>query len=150
MATVSGGQKLSAELQRLSGQLATGDAVRVGFLDRATYPSGTPVALIAAIHNWGAPAAGIPPRPFFSQMVADKSPEWGEAIAGLLRTNGFNAHLVLELTGAAIAGQLRQAIASFVGVPLKPATVKKKGFSKELVDTGHMLNSVDYEVQTRT
>jgi hypothetical protein len=30
---------------------------------------------------------------------------------------------------------------------LKPATIRRKGFAKPLVDTGHMLNSIDHEVE---
>lgn len=150
MATASGGQKLSAELQRLSGQLATGDAVRVGFLENATYPDGTPVAMIGAIQEFGAPSVGIPSRPYFRNMIAAKSGEWGEAIAGLLRSNGFNARRVLELTGAAIAGQLRQSIRDTNSPPLAASTIRRKGFDKPLIETSHLINSVDYEVQTRT
>jgi hypothetical protein len=54
---------------------------------------------------------------------------------------------VLDLMGTAIKGQLQQAIVDFVGIPLAPATIARKGTDKQLVDTGHMLASVDYEVK---
>jgi hypothetical protein len=80
-------------------------------------------------------------------MVADKSGEWPDAVAGLLKDNDYDATKTLELTGAAIKGQLQEAITTFVGTPLAPATIAKKGSSKELVDTGHMLASVDFIVK---
>ena len=50
------------------------------------------------------------------------------------------------MTGEAVAGQLRQSIVDFSSVPLAPSTIARKGFENQLVDTGHMLNSIDYEL----
>ena len=54
---------------------------------------------------------------------------------------------MLGQTGEAIAGQLRESIINLTEPPLAPATVARKGSDKPLVDTGHMLASVDYEVE---
>lgn len=148
MATISGGDKLAAALARISAQVTAPVMLRVGFLERATYPDGTPVAMIAAIHNYGAPRAGIPPRPFFSNMIADKSGEWGPAIAGLLVANDYDVVRSFDLAGAAIVGQLKQSIIDTNAPPLKPATIRRKGFDKPLIDTSHMINSADHEVET--
>jgi hypothetical protein len=48
--------------------------------------------------------------------------------------------------GEGIKGQLQQAIVDFAGAPLAPATVAAKGFDKQLIDSGVMQHSVDYEV----
>ena len=104
--------------------------------------------MVAAINEWGAPSRGQPPRPFFRTMIAAKQKEWPTAIAGLLKANNYNAAEALELTGQAIAGQLRQAIVDFEGAPLAPSTIKRKHSDKALVDTGQMLASVDFEVKT--
>lgn len=144
---MKGGDALKAKLAEIARNASNASEVRVGFLEGATYPNGTPVALIAAIHNWGAPKAGIPPRPFFSNMIAAKQPEWPGAIAGLLKANNYDALRTLQLTGEAVAGQLRQAIVDTNAPPLAPATIRRKGFSKPLVDTAQMLDSVEYEVK---
>lgn len=147
MAQIIGGDRVAAALQEISRMLGDGGGVRVGFLERATYPDGTPVAAVAAWQNYG--TGTIPPRPFFSNMVAAKSPEWGAAIGGLLVANNYNLRRVLELTGAAIQGQLKESIIQTNAPPLAPSTIKRKGFSKPLIDTSHMINSVDYEVEIR-
>lgn len=147
MAEIKGGQKAAAYLARLAQRLATPRTLRVGFLENARYPDGKPVAMIAAIQNFGAPRANIPARPFFSNMIAAKQKEWPAAIAGLMKANQYNVDKVLDIAGHAIAGQLRQSIRDTNAPPLSPYTVAKKGHSKPLVDTGHMLNSVDHEVQ---
>ncbi len=143
---VRGGEKLRAELQRMAGAVTSAQRVRVGFLAGATYPDGTPVAMVAAIQDFGAPRAGIPPRPFFRNMIAAKSPEWGPATGALLVANGYDAARTLRQVGEAVAGQLRQSVVDTNEPPLAESTVARKGFSKPLVDTGHMLNSIDYEV----
>jgi len=122
--------------------------LRVGFLENAKYPDGTPVAMIAAIQDYGAPNAGIPPRPFFRNMIAAKSPEWPAAIAQLLKDNNLDAVKALDQTGFAIEGQLRESIQQTNAPPLAPSTIARKGFDKPLIDTGHMYNSVDHEVTT--
>jgi hypothetical protein len=147
VASVSGGEGLSAKLRELGDKIRSATEVRVGFLEGATYPDGTPVAEIAAIHNFGAPAAGIPARPFFSNMVTDKSPEWGDKFRKVLTGADYDAGLALELMGEGIAGQLRESIVATNDPPLSPITIARKGSSKPLVDTGHMLASVDKEVE---
>lgn len=144
MATISGGARLERALASIARRLDRRVTLRVGFLENARYPDGTPVAMIAAIHNYGAPRAGIPPRPFFSNMIRDHQGEWPGAIAGLLRT--MDPADALDVAGQAIAGQLRQSIIDTNDPPLAPSTVARKGFAKPLIDTSHMINSIDHEI----
>ena len=97
MATITGGAKLAAKLKELAEMVAKPATLRVGFLENAKYPDGTPVAMIAAIQDYGSPNAGIPPRPFFRNMIAAKSPEWPAAIAQLLKDNNLDAAKALTL-----------------------------------------------------
>ena len=147
MASVKGGEALAAKLAEVAKLVGNASAVRVGFLENASYPSGEKVAMIAAINEYGAPSRGQPPRPFFRQMIARHKDEWGPAIAGLLKANNYDALRTLQLTGEAVAGQLRQSIVDLVAPPLAASTIARKGFDKPLIDTGHMWQSVDYEVQ---
>ena len=80
---------------------------------------------------------------------------WAVAVsAGAACSSGkFQTSHVLQamalgaLAGEAIAGQLRQSIVDTNSPALAESTIRRKGFSKPLVDTGHMLQSVDYEVK---
>ena len=148
MASVRGGQKFERALTELAAKVAVPGTLRVGFLENARYPDGTPVAMIAAINEYGAPSRGQVPRPFFRTMIAAKQAEWPKAIAGLLKANGMDALKALDLAGAVIAGQLRQSIIDLTSPPLAPSTIRRKQSSKPLIETGHMLNSVDHEVMT--
>lgn len=148
MVSISGGDKLVAALEGILKKASNAKEVDVGFLEGATYPDGTSVPMVAAIQEFGAPKVGIPPRPFFRSMIANKSPEWPKAIAGLLKANDYDAQTTLAQTGEAIKGQLQQSIVDTNSPPLAQSTIDRKGSSKPLVDTGHMLSSVDYEVKS--
>jgi hypothetical protein len=147
MATVTGGEETLRRLQAMMDLATNASSVRIGFLAEATYPDGKPVAMIAAIQEFGAPRAGIPPRPFFRNMIAAKQGEWPKAVANLLKANGYDALRTLQQTGEAIAGQLRESVINTNAPPLAPATIRRKGFAKPLVDTGHLLNSISYQIQ---
>lgn len=148
MVSISGGAKLEKALAEISRRVDKATAVRVGFLEGATYPDeyGTPVATVAAVQNFGAPSRGIPPRPFFSNMIRDKSPGWGPSLGRILKANNYDADTALDLMGEGIKGQLQQSIVDTNEPPLAESTIAAKGFEKPLIDTGHMFNSVDYEV----
>jgi hypothetical protein len=180
MATISGGDKLAARLKELSAGLKKGASVQIGFLEGATYPDGTSVPMVAAIQEFGAPAAGIPPRPFFRTMIAAKSDGWGDAAAQSLKATDFDAAKTLALVGEGIKGQLQQSIAELTSPPLSPVTLMLRKMradnpslvvtgstvgeaarrvaagqssagvsTKPLVDSGDMLNAVDYAVKSK-
>lgn len=147
MASIRGGEKFEAAMAELASKLGRPATLKVGFLENATYPDGKPVAMIAAINEYGAPSRGQPARPFFRRMINAKQGEWAAAIAGVLQANGNDVERSLNIAGAAIAGQLRQSIVDLVDPPLAPSTIARKGFDKPLIDTSHMLKSVDHEVK---
>ncbi len=147
MATLSGGAKLEAALKRIARNLDKARELRVGFLEGATYPDGTSVPMVAAINEFGAPSRGIPPRPFFRRMIATNSGGWPDTIEAALKANDYDAEKALGLLGAEMVGQVQQSIIDLIDPPLAPATIARKGFAKPLIETSHMLHSVDFEVE---
>ncbi|MGE8129012.1 hypothetical protein ACQKQD_18725 [Methylobacterium sp. NPDC080182] len=147
MVAIKGGSALEKRLAELATKVTKPANLSVGFLQNSTYPDGTSVPMVAAIQEFGAAARKIPPRPFFRNMIAAKSPGWGDAIADLLKANDYDATRTMQQTGAGIKGQLQQSIVDTNAPALSPATVARKGSEKPLVDTGHMLNSVDFKVE---
>lgn len=144
MATIRGGDKFEKKLAELVAKFGSSkEVLRVGFLENATYPDGTLVAAVAAYNNFG--TRRIPPRPFFSNMVRQKSGGWPMTLANLLKTNDINKSLALM--GEGIKGQIQQSIKDTNSPPLSAVTVKAKGFDKPLINTSHMINSVSYEVK---
>lgn len=151
MATLRGGAKFETALREIAQQLDRPGLLRVGFLENATYPAvkgkGGPksVAFVAAMNEWGTSRA--PPRPFFRNMIAAKSAEWPVAIALNLKATGYDVPKTLALVGEGIKGQLQQSIRDLKSPPNAPSTIARKGFDDPLIESAHMLNSVDFEVK---
>jgi hypothetical protein len=132
-------------LRELARKFTGRPILKVGFLEGATYPDGKSVAMVASFNEFG--TRNMPPRPFFRRMIADKSHEWGPAAANLLKSTNYDVDKTLMLVGEGIKGQLQQSINDLVSPPLAQSTIDRKGFSKPLIDTSVMINSVDYEVK---
>jgi hypothetical protein len=143
---IEGGEKLKASLDRLAKKVSKPAELKVGFLASATYPDGQSVAEVAFWNNFG--TATIPPRPFFSNMVMEKSKEWPRALGDLLKANDYDAVKTLEIAGKAIEGQLQQSIKDTNEPPLAQSTIDAKGFDKPLIDSAVMINSVASEVKS--
>lgn len=128
MAQVRGGDKVNAVLAEISKKIGN-KKLAVGFLPNATYPAqpGQPgpiyVATIAAIQNYGSPSRGIPARPFFTNMLQKKSPQWGDDLAKVLEATGGDMERALILMGEHISDQLRQEIRDTNAPPLSKLTL---------------------------
>lgn len=173
MAEIIGGGKFEQVLSALGERLGKKTQVNVGFLEGATYPDGTSVATVAAINNFGAPEAGIPARPFFSNMIAENSGEWADKFATVLKSCNYDTDQALELMGNGMMGQLIESIVNTKSPPNADVTnLLKQRFptgegvtfadvqqarhdvaagitapaGKPLSWSGHLLSSVDKEV----
>ena len=126
----------------IASGLSKASSVEVGFLEDATYPDGTPVAMIAAIQEFGAPKVGIPPRPYFRGMIAKHQAEWPKAISDLLKDNSYDATKTLGQVGAGIAGELQQSIVDTYSPELSPVTLmlrKMQADDPDLVISGRVV-----------
>jgi hypothetical protein len=149
MATVKikGGDKWERVLNEIAQKVQNKGKLQVGFLEGSTYPDGTPTALVAAVHEFG--SKNVPPRPFFRNMVKKHAGEWPKLVAKLLSRKGTNYDVqkTFQTLGILIKEQLQDAIRTVAGPALHWRTVKRKGHDTKLIDTGHMLHSVDYDVK---
>ena len=150
---LTGAPGLMKKLEEIAQRMG-GGSVSVGFLEGATYPDGTSVPAVAYWNEFGKMVQSQEgnyfqlPRPFFRQMIAKESPTWPRKMAKLAKATGYDGPRVLALMGEDIKGGLQESINSLDSPPLADSTVAAKGFSKPLIDTSHMINSVDYEVNT--
>lgn len=149
----SGGAAMERALQAIAEKASKAGTLRVGFLEGATYPNGQKVAFVAAMNEYGHTVKKgqegsyyVLPRPFFRDMIAKQSGNWGKSLGNLARLNHYDMQKTLGQMGEGIGSQLQQSINTFNSVPLAPATVARKGFSKQLIDTAHMINSVAYDI----
>lgn len=127
MAVIKGGNKLAAALKKISANASKKATLSVGFLEGSTYPDGTSLPMVAALQEFGAPKVNIPPRPFFRNMVAAKSPSWPAAVGELLKDNDFDAEKTLSQVGEGIKFQLQESIIETNEPALSPVTVMLRG-----------------------
>lgn len=144
MAEVSGGEKLERALAELARQVSHPATLRVGFFSGATYPDGKSVAMVAALNEFG--TARIPSRPFFRNMIREKSAGWPRAIAANLVANHYDPIETLNDVGDAIVGQLQVSIRNMSSPPNAPSTIARKGFDDPLIESGYMLSRAGKEV----
>nr|DAQ61395.1 MAG TPA: virion morphogenesis protein [Caudoviricetes sp.] len=139
-----GGDKFRRRLAGLASQSSGSLKVRVGIFESAKYEDGTPVAAVAFWNEYG--TANIPPRPFFRNTVAAHKDEWPHQAAAILQANGGDMRQTLALLGEGVKGQIVETIQNFKQPANAPATVRKKGFDKPLIDRGTLWRSIGSEI----
>ena len=143
---VQGGRKLKAWLKKAKSAQARSKSTSVGFFATAKYSDGTPVAAVAAWNELGTET--IPERPFFRQSIegADK------VIMPVLKDGIDPMDMALDSRTAGKVGLVMQARIQRSITDLRtpanaPLTIKMKGSSNPLIDTGFMRQSVTYKVE---
>lgn len=145
-----GARRMQLALERL----AEGVTVTVGIHrdDGRTIvneDSGLTLAGLAAIHEFGAPADGIPARAWLRAAVdgASREIERGLADAATDVARGRPQSAAFKRVGdAVVRDKIRARMSSLE--PLKPATVERKGHADVLRDTGHFQRAIDARVTT--
>lgn len=124
--------------------------------DEPAADGGITMIELAAIHEFGSPEAGIPQRSFIRSTFNrnDVRREMGE-LAGKLVTkviHGMKLQTALGLMGAWGTAQIKNTINNRLTTgpenqELKPATIKAKGSTLPLVDTGRLINAIQWLVK---
>lgn len=108
-----------------------------------------PVAAIGAVHEFGSPSRGIPERPWLRPGIRSGKPDYNRLnklnITKIMR-NEMSPKTALAQLGAMAVGKVQKFIRAGHFKKLKPATIKRKGSSAPLIDTGQMIQSIVFEV----
>lgn len=120
---LQGGAGLEEHLKRIAAKVGNATEVRVGFPAGSTEKDGTSLPMIAAIQEFGAPAAGIQPRPFMRTAIAQHKGEWGDQLAEQLVAHDYDTSVALGEMGLVIAGEIVQSIIDLTSPALSPVTV---------------------------
>lgn len=141
-----GANALLARAKRLS----QGVEVRIGMLDKAQAEhKGTPgltVAEVGTFHEFG---LGVPQRSFIRGWY-DESVEENKRTMAVLQKQVLRGQVseeqALARFGAKCVGDIQKRIVDGIEPPLAESTVKRKGSSTPLVDTGQLKASITFEV----
>lgn len=109
-------------------------SAKVGWMESAVYPDGTPVAYVAAIQEYGAPSQGIPSRSFMRTTEAAELANWqqlmGEGAAACL-SGTHSARAVLEAVSNQAKGDIQKTISELTQPKLSPVTVLLRKWRRE-------------------
>jgi hypothetical protein len=109
-----------------------------------------PLAMIAAVHEFGKPELGIPERSFLRGGIRSGIPKFHRLNAANLRAVVLGAKTVaesLEQLGVVAVGEVKREFVVGKFAPNKPATIARKGSSRPLVDTGQLRQSITYQLE---
>jgi hypothetical protein len=91
----------------------------------------------------------IPERPFMRNAIATNLSKWESQLSAgavAIMKGVSTAEIVLEMVGLGAVADIQRSIDDMNDPPNAPLTVKWKGSSKPLVDTGQMRAAVTYIV----
>jgi hypothetical protein len=94
------------------------------------YEDGTNIAYVAAIQEYGAPAANIPPRPFLSSTSAAQRKAWTKLMAdgiAAVAAGQLTADALMEQIGALMAADIQKTISEIQEPALSPITIMLRG-----------------------
>lgn len=131
---------LSAALSKYKDMNAS---VRVGVLENATYPDGTPVAMVAFWNEYGTKRS--PVRAFFRTTVSEQKKNWVLSVQNLMKMHN-DPKRVMGLIGVHMQEQIVQSINTWSDPSNSAYTIAKKGFDKPLVETALLMRSIKSEV----
>ena len=137
------------KLQKILKELADKE-VRVGFQQgKTTEEDGTDVCDIAAWNELG--TVNMPSRPFLRMSVDDNSDKINSFMSAQKRSiiNGESADRILKKIGIFQKDLIQEKITEGSFAPNAPSTIKAKGSSKPLIDTGRMRQSVNFEIKQK-
>jgi hypothetical protein len=166
--TDRGANALMARAQALAGGLR----VRVGVLDNSPKREGPGRAAqskkarvrakgaasaarrtlslleVAVVHEFG--AGPVPQRSFIRATIDARRADIEAELANLARGvvgGQIEARQALDLLGAKVAGWCQSRIADGIAPALKAATIKRKGSSKPLINTGQLRSAITWRVE---
>ena len=129
----------------------------VGVHEDAGDSEGTPLAVIAAVHEYGAEIKNgfgkgirivIPERSFLRSFVDENSgnlENFKQKIVGMIIDGKSTPGQALSLLGEYAVSGVKKKMRNGPFTPLRPATIRRKGSSKPLIDTGQLIGSISHK-----
>ncbi|MEI6807032.1 MAG: hypothetical protein WCK49_11125 [Myxococcaceae bacterium] len=107
------------------------------------------VAQIAAVHEYGSPENNIPQRSFIRDthdLNLRANLKRLKRMQEQVLMGKLTQHEALTFLGEVASKQMTSRINQGIAPALKPATIKHKGSSTPLIDTGQLKGSIGFEV----
>lgn len=105
---------------------------------------------IATIHEFGAPSVNIPERSFIRKTFDEKGSEIADAVEdffGQYVMGDIPYDAATKGIGEYVKGIIQTTIRDLSSPALKAITIQLKGSSQPLIDTGQLIDSIEYKVE---
>lgn len=112
---------------------------------------GADVVVIAATHEFGAPSINVPERSFMRSTFDEKEAEYVQLMEKMIEQQVLTGRMSVDqfyrILGEKIVGDIKEKITTLQTPPLQESTIKQKGSSNPLIDTGQNLRAkITYKV----
>jgi len=141
---------MNSVLKKLEALKQTQVVVGIPAVANKIHEGGVSNAVIAAAHEFGVPDKNIPERSFLRSTFNENKDKAASFLATRIRNaliSKGDMNKPFELLGLKMATEVKGKIQSGIEPPLLKATIKRKGSSKPLIDTGQLVQSITYEVR---
>lgn len=136
-----GWKQIQRELKKIDGYQVTSGIQK---------DSGSNLALIAAVNEFGSTVKGIPSRPAFRSAIDKNQQFFSNFIKATLKKailKNRNAMNGLRLIGVFMTSEIQKSIRDDGWTPNDPKTIARKGSDHPLIDTGRTIGSVHHKIE---
>ena len=136
-------EELDKYVKDLKEELKSVKGAKAGWFEGKKYPNGLEIAENALIQEYGTDK--IPPRPFMRRTIEKHQDEWVKFLNenfDVELDNNVTLEQIMRKIGAIMAADMKRTIDENLPPPNSPETIKRKGSSHTLIDTGAMRQSI--------
>lgn len=149
---LTGGKKVNKAIKELEKIAKQKTGVLVGLpKDASPYPDGTSVIMVGLTHEFGSSDGKIPERSFLRSALDENKAEllkfWKNGAAKAILTLNKDSEKILALLGQMMQAAVQQKIVNVKSPANAISTVVNKKSSNPLIDTGHMRQSIRWEIK---
>lgn len=149
--SVAGGDSLGTKLRQIRERLQKNSGVLIGLpAGTGSYEDGAPIAVIAAVQEFGSADGRIPERSFLRVPLRQNAETfqaiWRAQVPKVV-DGDMTMHQVMSQLGARAVAVSQEAISEGIAPENAESTKKRKGSSKPLIDTGALRQSITFIVE---
>lgn len=111
---------------------------------------GTSLVLVAAVNEFGSSDGHVPERSFLRSTIDENraayETDMGKALVQVILGKG-SLRTEFGKVGAKVAGDVQRKITTLDTPPNAPSTIRQKGSSNPLIDSGALRAAIDFELK---
>lgn len=148
---LKGGKKVNDAIKKLKKIAKEPSKIKVGLpKDASPYPDGTSVILVGLVNEFGSSDGRVPERSFLRSGVNKNKQDfinfWRKKFAKAILKGEMKPEVALKLLGELVQTKIQQEIVELKSPINAAITIALKGSSNPLIDTGHMRQSIRWEL----